>query len=105
MNNDTSVFKEPSNDNWGGSWTEKKIDIFVKYFKVYLEIMKKQNFKLVYFDGFAGSGTIETSDVYDNQIESVATRILSIDEPKSFDIYYLVELNSAKAERRREIVK
>ena len=50
---------EPS--SWGGQWTEDKLDAFEKYVNAYLTIMNafrdKHNWKLIYFDGFAGSGS------------------------------------------------
>ena len=49
--------------NWGGAWTEKKLDAFEKYVKAYLTIMKKYateySWKLFYFDAFAGNGSRE----------------------------------------------
>lgn len=46
---------------WGGSWTEQKLDAFAKYVTAYLTIMHtyrdKYHWKLIYFDGFAGSGS------------------------------------------------
>ena len=50
---------EPS--SWGGQWTDEKLDAFEKYVNAYLTIMNvyrdKFNWKLIYFDGFAGSGS------------------------------------------------
>lgn len=50
---------EPS--SWGGQWTEEKLDAFEKYVNAYLTIMnpnrEKYHWKLIYFDGFAGSGS------------------------------------------------
>ena len=50
---------EPS--SWGGQWTEEKLDAFEKYVNAYLTIMnvykERYRWKLIYFDGFAGSGT------------------------------------------------
>jgi len=44
-------------NNFGGDWTKIKIEILVEYAKAYLVIMKDRKFfKLMYFDGFAGSG-------------------------------------------------
>ena len=47
--------------SWGGLWTEEKLDAFEKYVNAYLTIMNvfrdRYNWKLIYFDGFAGSGT------------------------------------------------
>ena len=46
-------------NNFGGNWTKIKIEILVEYAQAYLKIMKGRNFyKLMYFDGFAGSGFI-----------------------------------------------
>ena len=46
---------------WGGLWTEEKLDAFAKYVKAYLTILNKYrdrfNWELIYFDGFAGSGS------------------------------------------------
>ena len=51
---------------WGGKWTEEKLDAFEKYVNAYLTIMNvyrdKYNWKLIYFDGFAGSGSRESKN-------------------------------------------
>ena len=82
-------------NQFGGDWTERKIEIVVDYAKAYLTIMNKYpKFKCLYFDGFAGSGNIYTDDNIDFEIiKGAAIRILEIEEPKSFDIYYFVELD------------
>ncbi len=55
-------------------------------------------FKLLYFDGFAGSG--EIIKVYDDPMKGTydvditigaAKRIIEIEEPRAFDEYYFVE--------------
>ena len=57
---DTEIVSEPKL-LWGGRWTDEKLDAFEKYVRAYLTIMNKYrhkyNWKLLYFDGFAGSGT------------------------------------------------
>lgn len=84
-------------NQFGGNWTENKIDMVVSYTKAYLTIMNKYpQFKTIYFDGFAGSGDINTE--MENKIESIkgaATRILEIDSPTVFNLYYFVELEEA----------
>lgn len=78
---------------FGGNWTEKKIDILVDYTKAYLTIMNKHPYwKLIYFDGFAGSGLIK-KELGENikVIYGAAKRVLEIDHPRAFDIYYFVE--------------
>ena len=42
--------------NFGGSWTEKKLEILKKYLQAYSTIMNKQKFQFAYIDGFAGTG-------------------------------------------------
>jgi len=41
---------------FGGSWTEKKLEILKKYLDAYNTALKKQPFKRVYIDAFAGTG-------------------------------------------------
>ena len=80
-------------NNFGGDWTQQKIEIVVDYAKAYLKIMNKRpHFKTIYFDGFAGSGDIFKEDDIDIEIiKGTAIRILEISTPKAFDIYYFVE--------------
>ena len=58
-------------NNFGGNWTENKIEILVEYAKAYLNIMNtyatKYNWKLLYFDGFAGSGFIKKGNEEDQR--------------------------------------
>jgi three-Cys-motif partner protein len=80
-------------NQFGGSWTEAKMEIVVSYAKAYLTIMDKQSWaKTMYFDGFAGSGIIETDESEDVK-KGTALRILDILEPSPFDLYYFVELD------------
>ena len=104
-------------NQFGGHWTEKKMEIVTSYAKAYLTIMKDQEWaKTIYFDGFAGSGSIEQDLIIeemprntlfgdiipeylkpktqqDRVMKGTAMRILDIIEPKPFDIYYFVEKN------------
>src|SRR5689334_18366412 len=81
-----------SKNSFGGKWTQKKMQIIIDYAKAYLIIMNKQSWaKTIYFDGFAGSGQIDGSKSL-KPIKGTALRILEIDDPKPFDIYYFVEL-------------
>jgi three-Cys-motif partner protein len=91
-----------SKNKFGGSWTEAKINILDTYAKQFLTVFRNQpNQKLLYFDGFAGSGDIEVEDQDDADthiIEGAAIRILKIDRPRAFDIYYFVEKKKNLAE-------
>ncbi|MBL4905781.1 MAG: three-Cys-motif partner protein TcmP [Flavobacteriaceae bacterium] len=90
-------------NKFGGNWTEAKIEILVEYAKAYLTIMnhfaKLYNWKLLYFDGFAGSGFIKKGNDHNQKIIiGAAKRILEIDNPRSFDRYYFVEKESENTE-------
>jgi three-Cys-motif partner protein len=80
-------------NQFGGDWTKIKIEILVEYAKAYLNIMKSRRYyKLMYFDGFAGSGTIVKENEVDIDITvGAAVRIIEINDPRSFDSYYFVE--------------
>lgn len=100
---------------WGGKWTEEKLDAFEKYVKAYLTIMNSfrdvYGWKLLYFDGFAGSGTRtqeedneeakEAQDLFGQEVtvedfkvyQGAAERVVKIesDKMRSFDYYYFVD--------------
>ena len=104
-----------SKKSWGGKWTEEKLDAFEKYVKAYLTIMNAyrdaNGWKLLYFDGFAGSGTrnqeeevqevqeamdlfgqevtVEDFNVYQGAAERVVK--IEVDKMRSFDHYYFVD--------------
>lgn len=83
-------------NNFGGDWTKLKIEIMVEYAKAYLTIMKDRPFfKLLYFDGFAGSGFIIKEKKIDVEVTvGAARRIIEITRPRPFDTYYFVEKDS-----------
>jgi three-Cys-motif partner protein len=87
-------------NQFGGNWTHQKIRIIEEYAKAYLQIMKSYPYyKLMYFDGFAGSGEIEIGGkMEENSIDGAARVIVNIKDPKPFDTYYFVELEKKKAE-------
>lgn len=89
-------------NEFGGNWTEKKIEILVEYAGAYLNIMnvyaQRYGWKLLYFDGFAGSGEIiqviddKLAGNYDvNFTIGAARRIVELEDPRPFDEYYFVE--------------
>jgi three-Cys-motif partner protein len=98
---------EPPQEGWGGDWTERKADMVVDYAKAYLTIMKNRTYwKLLYFDGFAG----DTSKSDDGKIDidvyfSAAIRILKIEGSRTFDMHYLVELDSKNAKNLENYIK
>ena len=94
-------------NQFGGNWTETKIEMIVDYAKAYLIIMNKYpQFKILYFDGFAGSGDINKENKTDIEaIKGAAIRILEIDTPKAFDLYYFVEMDEKNKEALQKTIE
>ena len=112
-----------NNGSWGGTWTEQKLDCFESYVKAYLTIMNvyrdKFKWKLIYFDGFAGSGTRTTEeqqeeaqnalnlfgeekvDAQELQIyQGAAERVVRLeDQLRGFDFYYFIDLQEENCAR------
>jgi len=101
--NKNNILNEPPGD-WGGPWTEKKLEAFSKYVWSYLTIMKKISFwKTIYFDGFAGSGTKEkkaNTELYkqlkiteeeEKTYKGAAERVLGLSDDLSFNYYYFID--------------
>lgn len=115
---------EPS--SWGGLWTEEKLDAFEKYVNAYLTIMNvsrdRYNWKLIYFDGFAGSGSrnekkkekdsVLLQDFFKDSIlqkeelnlyKGAAERVLSIPQ-RGFDYYYFVDKDPESSLKLHELL-
>lgn len=100
-------------NQFGGNWTKEKIEIFMDYLPAYLKIMHNQitkkhyakDWKLLYFDGFAGSGSnLKEGNRYEF-LESVAMQVLAKNNPRKFDLYYFVELDEKNAEQLKNKIE
>ena len=101
---------EPKQE-WGGPWTEKKLDAFTKYVWSYLTIMKKFPYwKTIYFDGFAGSGTrsakenpilksLQIIPEEEKIYKGAAERVLTMKDGLSFDYYYFIETRKTSIQK------
>lgn len=107
-------------NGWGGAWTEKKLDAFEKYVNAYLTIMNRNShkfgWKLIYFDGFAGSGSrseqneqssVLMKDLFDqkditsselNVYKGAAERVAALDKKGGFDYYYFIDYDYEASE-------
>jgi three-Cys-motif partner protein len=93
-------------NKFGGDWTKQKINIVESYAKAYLTVMKSRPYwSLLYFDGFAGTGEINTENDDFEVTEGVAKRILEINHPRPFDMYYFVELDCDKKGKLEEMIQ
>lgn len=105
-----NTFNNNKNQDWGGSWTVKKLDAFEKYVNAYLSIMEINSYwKTIYFDGFAGSGEVQKRNNKElieqlylieeeqNVYRGAAERVVSLD--KKFSYYYFIEKNDSAREK------
>ncbi len=94
-------------NEFGGNWTENKIEILVEYAFAYLTIMNNFRFlKTIYYDGFAGSGFIQEKSKLDNKkVFGAAKRIVEIEKPIPFNLYYFVEKDLENFESLKDVLK
>ena len=94
-------------NHFGGSWTFQKVRIIEDYARAYLQVMKDHTYwKLMYFDGFAGTGEFAVKGkMTAGTFDGAAKKIVSISEPKPFDMCYFVELEEQKAQLLEESIR
>lgn len=75
------------NQQFGGPWTEKKLQALEDYLNAYMTIMKgnraAQSFRTTYLDGFAGSGRRHATE----SDQSGQLLLESFSEPDTMDFY------------------
>jgi three-Cys-motif partner protein len=100
--------------SFGGSHTERKLDVLTKYLAAYVNVMKNwRQFELHYIDGFAGSGASEAKGNQDELLDpglfetgritqGSPLRALGIDPP--FDRYLFIDENEANVASLRNAI-
>ena len=81
---------------FGAAWTERKLDIIENYLNAYTTVMKRQAFRLLYIDAFAGTGAIHTTTLDpDGQaiLRGSAARAAAVTD-RPFDEILLIEKDS-----------
>lgn len=82
--------------SYGGPWTIEKLDILETYLDAYTTALKKQPFKLVYLDAFAGTGYVELGRGEDADfIRGSAQRAINVAD-KPFDELIFVEKDQGR---------
>lgn len=95
-----------SEHRFGGPWTQEKLDVLRAYLNAYTQALKKQSFRLVYIDAFAGTGdravkrrrqvtTLMEIPELDEITNGSARLALEIDPP--FDRYIFIEKEQRKS--------
>ena len=97
-------------NQFGGTWTQEKLEILKKYLDSYTTALKGQNFRLLYIDAFAGTGRVEQGaqdpDQNDrrNFIDGSANVALNI-EDKPFDELIFIEKDEDKCLKLEMLTK
>ncbi len=58
MDNSNIIGNKSNDHKFGGKWTVEKLNMFSSYLNLYITALKKQKFKKIYIDAFAGTGSI-----------------------------------------------
>lgn len=80
---------------FGGAWTEIKLKVLRDYLHFYTQALKKQPFKLMYIDAFAGTGDRSVSGeqpslfISERRLRGSARIALDLERP--FDRYVFIE--------------
>lgn len=108
---------------FGGSWTERKLEVLSRYLSAFAKALSKQKFKRLYIDAFAGTGYREQRtgasnaslelfsgvlddlrDIEPQQFLDGSARIALRVEP-AFHRYYFVERSEKKARELERLKK
>jgi three-Cys-motif partner protein len=100
---------------FGGAWTLIKLEVIKKYLNAYTTALKNKGYRLIYIDGFAGSGSIDiwTGLAEDDGRYDGSAKIAIANTPPFTDLIFiekqhqrvkeLRELAAVHANRRIEI--
>jgi len=97
---------------FGSAHTSNKLDKLERYLTTYSTALKNQDFRLIFFDAFAGTGQIQVSEAapllesiteYGPFIIGSTERALQLG--KAFDEYIFVERSAQKVQRLAELKK
>ncbi|MCY3595266.1 MAG: three-Cys-motif partner protein TcmP [Bacteroidetes bacterium] len=88
-------------NQFGGRWTEKKLEILKRYLDAYTTALKGKIFRLLYIDAFAGTGRVgqETPDPDQNDRRKFidgSAKVASSIKDKPFDELIFIEKDEYK---------
>lgn len=96
--------------NFGGPWTEIKLEILRKYLDFYTKALSKQGFELLYIDAFAGTGsrteTIPSVPILGREEEKITldgSARIALNLEQQFDRYLFIETNSKRINELEKI--
>lgn len=108
--------------DFGGGWTEKKLEKVNSYLKAYMRALKNKNFKKIYIDAFAGEGyrgsnhdnchdeekllgLEELEDLDAAKVLKAGSAIVALKIKPPFDKYIFIEKEQEKCAKLKDIIK
>jgi three-Cys-motif partner protein len=96
--------------SFGGDWTREKLERVSAYLDAFQNVLKHQNFKLIYIDAFAGDGDVELRGedlpLFEQGrefTEGSARRAITLTRP--FDRYYFIDASGTSLDKLRTFVE
>ena len=96
--------------SFGGTWTERKLEILKRYLDAYTTALKDQPFQLIYVDAFAGAGSWRPRSNYDSddyadfqELRDGSPRIALQIQDKPFDRLMFVEKDAEQAKKLADL--
>ena len=96
--------------SFGGTWTERKLEILRRYLDAYTTALKDKPFQLIYVDAFAGEGSWKPRSGYDSvdyadfqELRDGSPRIALQIQDKPFDRLMFVEKDSEQAKKLADL--
>lgn len=92
--------------SYGGPWTILKLAVLKDYINFYTTALKKQGFKLIYIDCFAGTGSLDTADNANALFETEpldGSAKLALECNPAFDHYVFIEKSQARLGELRSL--
>lgn len=91
---------------FGGPWTEQKLEILRRYLNEYTTVLKKQGFTLIYVDAFAGAGSyVESGDTYEDfhELRRGSAQIALAVDDRPFDRLVFIEKETNAASTLQQL--
>lgn len=82
---------------FGGPWTQLKLEAVRQYFQQYNVALKNTKFKRIYIDAFAGTGRCDIKASNSNESIDGSAK-LALDTEPSFDGFYFIESDPNKCQ-------
>lgn len=108
---------EPKHGQFGGDWTEEKLDRLAKYLPAYVHVLKNRSYRYAYIDAFAGPGyrsrreklaTIE--DLWGEDLDERGRRFAAVSaevamrSESPFHTYIFIENDAAALATLKEVL-